>query len=77
MSSAWIFEVIGGVQPGTFRSPGPNNEPDFYKDDGQGNVVDPSGLVVGYIEYATGGYGIVGTDEALQKAIAPNGQVRL
>jgi len=42
-----------------------------------GNVLDPSGRVVGYVEYANGECGIVGTNEMLQKAIAPNGQVRL
>ena len=76
-TSSWIFEAIGGVKPGTFRESGPRGEPEFYKDDGQGNIVDPSGRVVGSIEYATGEYGLVQTDQELQKTIAPDGRVWL
>ena len=77
MSNVWIFDAIGGVKPGTFRHSGPNGERDFFSDDGLGNLVDPSGRVVGSIQYATGEYALLGFDQLLLKAHAPDGKVSI
>lgn len=76
MSDTFTLELSScGVKPGTFRETGPNGEPDFYKDDGEGCLLDPSGRVVGFIDYAAGEYGYFGVDQELQAAIAPDGKV--
>jgi len=78
MSHTTILELkCSGLKPGTFRMSGPQGEPDFYKDDGDGAIVDPSGRAVGCIDYTTGEYGFLGIDEALQQALAPEGRVSL